>query len=86
MGMDREGKMNTLRFLVEKWLAPSPTTPVRVTRFSCKPSDQRRHVRVEALRPEGPVVILFFRHGDGTWCVFPPVTERLSMRAYPIAA
>ncbi|TDN61935.1 hypothetical protein [Paraburkholderia sp. BL10I2N1] len=77
--------MNTLRFLVEKWLAPAPTTPVRVTRFSCTSSDHRRHVRVEALRPEGSVVILFFRHGDGTWRVFPPDTERLAMRAYASA-
>jgi transposase len=23
-----------------------------------------------------------FRHDDGTWCVFPPATERLVMRAY----
>jgi hypothetical protein len=77
--------MNTLRFLIEKWLAPAPTTPVRVTRFSCTRSNQRRNVRVEALRPEGSVVILFFRHGDGTWCVFPPDTERLAMRAYASA-
>lgn len=74
--------MHTLHFLVEKWLAPAPTTPVRVTRFSCTHSSLRRHVRVEALRPEGPVVILFFKHADGTWWLFPPYTERPAMHAY----
>ena len=72
----------SLRLLVEKWLAPTPSTPVRVTRFSRARSNQRRYVRVEVLRPTGPVGLFFFRHGDGTWCVFPPETKRLAMRAY----
>ncbi|MGA9918256.1 MAG: hypothetical protein WBR17_37530 [Paraburkholderia sp.] len=72
----------SLRLLVEKWLTPSPSTPIRVTRFSRARLNQRRYVRVEVLRPTGPVGMFFFRHGDGTWYVFPPETERLAMRAY----
>jgi len=71
----------SLRLLVEKWLAPTPATPVRVIQFSRARSNQRRYVRVEVLRPTGAVEMFFFRHGDGTWCVFPPETERLAMRA-----
>jgi hypothetical protein len=72
----------SLRLQVEKWLVPTPSTPVHVTQFSRMRSNQRRFVRVEVLRPAGLVGMFFFRHDDGTWCVFPPVTERLVMRAY----
>lgn len=72
----------SLRFLVEKWLLPTPSTPLRVTQFSRTRSNQGRYVRVEILRPAGWVGIFFFRHDDGTWCVFPPETGRLAMRAY----
>lgn len=72
----------SLRWLVEKWLAPTSSTPVRVTQFSRARSNQRRYVRVEVLQPTGSIGMFFFRHGDGTWCVFPPETERLAMRAY----
>jgi hypothetical protein len=82
----KEAKMNiserSLRFQVEKWLVPALSTPVRVTQFSRMRSNQRRFVRVEVLRPAGLAGMFFFRHDDGTWCVFPPATERLAMRAY----
>jgi hypothetical protein len=73
---------NSLRLLVDKWLAPVISTPVRVTQFSRTRSNQRRYVCVEVLRPAGTVRIFFFRHDNGTWCVFPPETKRLEMRAY----
>jgi len=84
----KEKAMNTgqmsLRLLVDKWLAPTPAMPVRVTRFSRTSSNHRRYVRVEALRPTGLLAILFFRHDDGSWCVFPPSieSERPAMRFY----
>ncbi|RDK01472.1 hypothetical protein DLM46_16750 [Paraburkholderia lacunae] len=62
----------SLRLLVEKWLTPTSATPVRVTRFGRTASNGRRYVCVEALRPEGPVALFFFRHDDGSWRVFPP--------------
>lgn len=76
--------MNSLRVLVQRWLAPGPGASLRITRFSCVGSERRRHVRVDAWRPDGTVTILFFRHKDGMWRVFPPDAERLAMRAYPI--
>jgi hypothetical protein len=71
----------SLRLMVEKWLAPNPAIPVRVTQFGFARSNHRRYVCVEALRPTGPVGIFFFRHGDGTWCVFPPEVKRPAMNA-----
>ncbi|MFM0268165.1 hypothetical protein [Paraburkholderia sediminicola] len=75
--------MKTLRLVVEKWLTPGPTTLVRITRCGRKFSSQGRQVRVDALRPEGPIEILFFRHDDGTWWVFPQNAQRFSMSVYP---
>lgn len=65
---------NSLRLLVEKWLTPIFATPIRVTRLSCVRRKWKRYVCVEALRPEGPVALFFFRHDDGIWSVFPPDT------------
>ena len=66
----------TLRKLVDKWLAPSPAVPARVVRFSRMPLHRRRFVCVEAAHPTGTLAIFFFRHEDGSWCVFPPAVER----------
>ncbi|MHB9841998.1 hypothetical protein Q8F57_045300 [Paraburkholderia terrae] len=72
--------MNTgeqsLHWLVGKWLAPSPAMPARVTQFSRTHFSQGRYVRVEASRPAGSLAIYFFRHDDGSWCVFPSEAER----------
>jgi hypothetical protein len=72
----------SLRLLIEKWLRPTFTTPIRVIRFSHTRPNRRRYVCVEAQRPEGAVALFFFRHDDGMWYVFPPETGRLTMRAY----
>ncbi|MGF6851999.1 hypothetical protein OKW29_000885 [Paraburkholderia sp. CI3] len=72
----------SLRSLVEKWLGPISASAVRITRFGRAGSNQRPYVHIELLLPTGPVGLFFFRHPDGAWCVFPPETERLAMRAY----
>jgi len=71
--------MSRLRILVEKWLASSQATEVRISRFIDMGSGRRRHVRVELRRMEDSVEIVFFRHDDGTWHVFPPRRERRAM-------
>nr|WP_240975431.1 hypothetical protein [Paraburkholderia aromaticivorans] len=58
----------SLRFLVEKWLAPSATMPARVTQFIHARGDPWRYVRVESSQPGGVLAIFFFRHDDGSWC------------------
>jgi hypothetical protein len=49
----------SLRLLVEKWFAPTPETPVSVTRFSLTRSNLKRCVRVESLPSAGSVAIFF---------------------------
>jgi hypothetical protein len=74
--------MNTaqqsLRSLVDKWLAPTAAMPARVTRFGRLNSNHRRYVCVEASHPSGMLALFFFRHDDG-WCVFPPSTNAPTM-------
>ncbi|MBC8752265.1 hypothetical protein OKW42_004724 [Paraburkholderia sp. WC7.3d] len=76
----------SLRLLVEKWIRPTPATPVRVIRFGRIPSSRRRYVCVEALLPAAALVIYFFLHDDGTWHVFPPAVERPAMSVLRLAA
>jgi hypothetical protein len=73
---------SSLRSVIEKWLSPTPAMPVRVSEFSRTRSDRRRYVRVEAVGPTGMHELFFFRHGDGSWCVFPSQAERPAMGGY----
>jgi len=76
----------SLRVLVDKWLAPTPATPARISQFSRTLLNRRRYVCVEVSRPTGSFAIFFFWHDDGSWCVFPPAVERPTMHAYQRAA
>ncbi|SAL31447.1 hypothetical protein [Caballeronia humi] len=72
----------SLRSAVDKWLAPTPAMPARVVRFCVR----ARYVCVEALRPTGVLAIVFFRHDDGSWNVFPPQIKRPAMGVERLAA
>lgn len=78
----------SLRFLVEKWLAPAPTQRVHVIGFGRTPSAMSRYVCVTTAQEAGSRALFFFRHADGDWKVFPPeprmpamATERLASAA-----
>jgi hypothetical protein len=68
-----------LRSVVEKWFA---TAPVRVTRFKWSGMGDSRSVRVEARSSSKAFSIVFFKHEDGAWRVFPPDGRRPAMRFY----
>ena len=70
---------SSLRILVDKWLAPNAGVPARVVRFSRMQESRLRYVCVEAVYPARTIAIFFFRHGDGSWCVFPPPARRPAM-------
>jgi hypothetical protein len=76
--------MNSLRAMVERWLAHMPPARVSFARFGCEGSARRRHVRVDVHRPEGDVAIHFFRHRDGMWRVFPPTASPLVMNVLSV--
>jgi hypothetical protein len=66
----------SLRVLVEKWLGREDAKSARVTRFSHGTRRRWRYVCVETRRQAGAFSIVFFRHDDGSWCVFPPSNPR----------
>ncbi|MFM0554664.1 hypothetical protein P0D69_27380 [Paraburkholderia sediminicola] len=66
-----------MRTLVEKWIGM--TDGVRVTQFSHGREEQYRFVRVEGAADAAFIALIFFRHNDGSWCVFPPERKRPAM-------
>ena len=72
----------SLRVQVEKWLGADPAGRTRVTRFCRSRLNPWRYVRVEIARDSGALSIIFFRHEDGSWCVFPPAGRRPAMNAH----
>jgi hypothetical protein len=71
----------SLRWQVEKWLALTSATPLRVTRFSRTGRHGQRYVCVETSSPAGARALFFFRHDDGSWCVFPQPANRRKLAA-----
>jgi hypothetical protein len=71
----------SLRSLVDKWLAPTLSMPARVTQIGRVLATHGRYVRLEGCISTGPLTIVFFRHEDGSWCVFPSVPASPSMSA-----
>jgi hypothetical protein len=69
----------SLRALVDKWLAPTVSKPARVLRTGRMSSSRARYVCIEAHATSGPRALFLFRHGDGSWCVFPPTDARPAM-------
>ena len=69
----------SLRSLVDKWLAPTPSTPGCVTHFGHIASLHLRYARLVGGAATAPRAIVFFRHDDGSWYVFPPLQVRPAM-------
>lgn len=64
----------SLRWQVEKWLAPAPGLPVHVIEFSRTTRGRSRYVYVATA--DGVRALFFFRHDDGAWSVCPPALDR----------
>ncbi|SKC99571.1 hypothetical protein SAMN05446935_8649 [Burkholderia sp. YR290] len=71
---------------VEKWLVPTGERPVRVFRCGSGYARGRRFVRVESSNESGTLVIVFFQHLDGSWCVYTSAPVQPSMGAYAVDA
>jgi hypothetical protein len=79
--METEMKESSLRSLVDKWIALTPTRRLRVVRFGR--SNGVRYVSVEVSHLAGPLSIAFF-YENGAWTVIPPRTRLLGMTvSYP---
>ncbi|TCK38589.1 hypothetical protein [Caballeronia glathei] len=76
----------SLRYQVEKWLAPGSAAPIHVTEFSRTRSGRRRYVCVSTSQGADSRALFFFRHDDGFWCVFPPAPDSARMPGRRLAA
>lgn len=74
------GSEISLRSLVDKWLAPTLSMPAHVAKCGRVLATHSRYVKIDGRTASGPLTIVFFKHGDGSWCVFPPVQATLMMR------
>ncbi|WP_343676417.1 hypothetical protein [Paraburkholderia heleia] len=71
----------SLRRVVESWLGTLQAGHIRVTRFSHTRKKMWRYVCVEATYEKDTLAIVFFRHDDGSWGVFPPAPRSPVMGA-----
>jgi len=60
----------SLRFAIDKWLAPTPAAPVHIVRYPRSSSGHGRYVLAQSWGRS--LAIYFFQHEDGAWRVFPP--------------
>lgn len=72
------GNALSLRSLVNKWVA-STAYSAHVTHGRLS-ATRRRYVCVEYGSAKGRLAILFFRHDDGSWNVFPPTGDLFATR------
>lgn len=64
---------DSLHGLREKLQATAGALPARLLALHASQDGTSCRVCIEVSRPDGPLVLFFYRHGDGTWHVFPPV-------------
>jgi hypothetical protein len=81
--MQMNVRERSLRNMVESWLGAQCADHIRVTRFSHSRRKLWRYVCVETVRETGAMALVFFRHDDGSWCVFPPEPRRPMMGVVP---
>ncbi|MBK5052765.1 hypothetical protein [Paraburkholderia domus] len=79
-------EQTSLRGLVDRWLGLGSQMRVRVTRFGYCRTNRWRYACVESARPSGDLSIIFFRHEDGSWRVFPPEKKRPAMNVARMSA
>ncbi|CAE6734008.1 hypothetical protein R69927_01962 [Paraburkholderia domus] len=77
---------SSLRKLIDKWLGHCGTRTVQVIEFSRTSSNRSRYIRIGGGCSDSLLAITFFRHGDGSWNVYPPRQEAPMMSTSLLAA
>jgi len=68
----------SLRALIRKWFGPFTFGKVHVLDVG-RVAAGTRYVRIGASKSRETFSVVFFRHMDGTWNVFPPCNQVLAM-------
>jgi hypothetical protein len=77
--MSEQGK--SLRFLMHDWLGRAGN--IQISRAARSRAMPWRAVRIEVIVPSTAFAIVFFRHDDGSWRVYPPTSPSLAMNLVP---
>ncbi|HYS68389.1 MAG TPA: hypothetical protein VEN30_31830 [Paraburkholderia sp.] len=85
-GADVVATKSLLRGLREKLQAMAGTLPVRVLSLHGSQDGLTCRACIEISRPDGPLVLFFFRHDDGSWHAFPPEFNLCRMSFEPFVA
>ncbi|SAL02969.1 hypothetical protein AWB81_06307 [Caballeronia arationis] len=64
-------RTTSLRLLMHDWLGQ--VDDIHVSRAARSRKTPWCVVRIDVMRSSTKFAIVFFRHDDGTWCVYPPV-------------
>ncbi|NKJ50703.1 hypothetical protein CIC12_29070 [Burkholderia sp. SG-MS1] len=72
----------SLRQLVDKWFVITPPVRGHVIEFGRTSREQWRFVRIGVSRSDALPSIVFFRHYDGSWNVFPPSSSATSVLSW----
>jgi hypothetical protein len=73
---------HSLRRQIEKWFGPAQQASIRISRAACTP----RYAYVSVSHPSSPHVIVFFRHNDGSWRVYPPTAAQPVLNMFSCVA
>lgn len=79
-------RRDSLQQAIDKWFSPAQRGRLSVKRFRCDGAPGHRGVTVRLFVTSDAIELLFFRHGDGTWRIFPPDAARPTMNAATWAA
>jgi len=76
----------SLSMQIHKWFGNAYPRTIHITRTSLTNGGRVRCVTVRATQLDNSLAIAFFRHGDGSWQVYPPQAAHQRMSAYRRAA
>jgi hypothetical protein len=71
----------SLRKQIEKWFGLAQPTSIHISRVPGTMGATTGYKCVSVSRISRPYVIVFFRHGDGSWRVYPPPMARPTLNA-----
>ncbi len=69
----------SLRAAIGKWLGSGVAGCFRLSRIGRSDESRWRCVRIDVDCPSGTLSLVFFRHDDGAWHVFPPGRRRAAI-------
>jgi hypothetical protein len=72
----------SLRMQIHKWFGCACAKTIHITRTNLANGGRVCCVTIQATQPDHSLVVAFFRHGDGSWQVYPPQAGHQCMSAH----